>query len=255
MMAPQAWAEPSVTQVTQAIQGGRLDQAQSMMQEVLKAHPNSAEAQYLEAQVLTRQGQWPRAAAALQKAEQLAPGLPFVKPKVLQKFQKELQSHNPRANQAAVAQKGGWSSALVFFIGLVLLMAVISLFLRRRRQNAQLMYRGGPAQGPFGGMNGGYGPNGPGSGYPNGPMGGMPPQGGGWGSSLASGIATGVGVGAGLAAGQALAGSLLGGHDGAGSQGNAADNDSLGLTDNSWGDDPLASNDDFGMDDGGDDWG
>ena len=252
IMAPMAWAEPSVTQVTQAIHSGRLDQAQSMMQEVLKAHPHSAEAQYLEAQVLARQGQWSGAAAALQKAEQLAPGMPFVKPQALQKFQKEVQAHHRGVNQATVAKKGGWGSALLFFIGLILLIAVISMFLRRRRQNAQLMYRAGPAQGPFNGMNGAYGP---GAGYPNGPMGGMPQQGGGLGSSLASGIATGVGVGAGLAAGQALAGSLFGGHDAAASQGNADDNDSLGLTDNSWGDDQLASNDDFGMDDGGDGWG
>ncbi|PKY09954.1 hypothetical protein B1757_11695 [Acidithiobacillus marinus] len=255
IVAPVAWAEPSVTQVTQAIQSGRLDQAQNMMQEVLKAHPHSAEAQYLEAQVLARQGQWSGAAAALQKAEQLAPGMPFVKPQILQKFQKEVKSHQSGAQQTAAAKKGTWGSALVFFIGLILLIAVIAMFLRRRRQNAQLMYRGGPVQGPFAGMNGGYGPGGPGSGYPHGPMGGMPQQGGGLGSSLASGIATGVGVGAGLAAGQALAGSLFGDHGAAGSQGNTGDNDSLGLTNNSWDDDQLASNDDFGMDDGGDGWG
>ena len=42
LAAPAAWAEPSVAQVTQAIQAGRLDQAQSMMREVLIAHPQSA---------------------------------------------------------------------------------------------------------------------------------------------------------------------------------------------------------------------
>ena len=251
--APLAWAEPSVTQVTQAIHSGHLDQAQSMMQEVLTTHPNSAEAQYLESRILARQGKWSEAAAALQKSEQLAPTMPFVKPEVLQKFKKSVQSHSKAVTRPAAEKKSPWGSALVFFLGLIVLIVAISMFLRRRRQSAQLMYRGGPTPGPFGSMNGGYGPNGPG--YPGGPMGGMPQQGGGLGSNLASGIATGVGVGAGLAAGQALAGSLFGGHEAAGTQANASGNDDLGLTDDSWGNDQLASNDDFGMDDGGDGWG
>jgi hypothetical protein len=86
-------------------------------------------------------------------------------------------------------------------------------------------------------------------------MGGAPQQGGGLGSSLASGIATGVGVGAGLAAGQALAGSLFGHGSESGNVGSDGGNNALGLTDDSWGNDQLASNDDFGMDDGGDGWG
>ena len=247
LAAPAAWAEPSVAQVTQAIQAGRLDQAQSMMREVLVAHPQSAEAQYVEARILARQGHWTDAAAALQKSEQLAPGMPFVKAQVLTSFKKSLQSHVNKP-VGKISKASHWSTVLAFFLGLVAFIALISMFLRRRRQQASMMYRGQPS-GPFGGMNG-YGPMNPG-----GAMGGMPQQGGGLGSSLTSGIATGVGVGAGLAAGQALAGSLFGhGNESGNAAGDSSNND-LGLTDDSWGNDPLASNDDFGLDDGGDSWG
>ena len=248
LAAPAAWAEPSVAQVTQAVQAGRLDQAQSMMQEVLVAHPQSAEAQYLEARILARQGNWAGAAAALQKSEQLAPGMPFVKPQVLTSFKKSLQSHvNKPVGKISKASR--WGTVLAFFLCLVALIALISMFLRRRQ--ASMMYRGQPS-GPFGGMNG-YGPNSPMN--PGGAMGGMPQPGGGLGSSLASGIATGVGVGAGLAAGQALAGSLFGHGNESGNAASDNGNNDLGLMDDSWGNDPLASNDDFGLDDGGDSWG
>ncbi len=246
LAAPAAWAEPSVAQVTQAVQAGRLDQAQSMMQEVLVAHPQSAEAQYLEARILARQGNWAGAAAALQKSEQIAPGMPFVKPQVLTFFKKSLQSHVNKP-VGKISKESRWGTVLAFFLGLVALIALISMLSRRRRQ-ASMMYRGQPS-GPFGGMNG-YGPMNPG-----GVMGGMPQQGGGLGSSLASGIATGVGVGAGLAAGQALAGSLFGHGNESGNAASDNSNNDLGLTDDSWGNDPLASNDDFGLDDGGDSWG
>ncbi len=245
-----AWAEPSVAQVTQAIQAGRLDQAQSMMREVLVAHPQSAEAQYVEARILARQGHWADAAAALQKSEQLAPSMPFVKPQVLASFKKSLQSHVNKP-VGKISKESHWGTVLAFFLGLVALIALISMFLRRRRQQAGMMYRGQPS-GPFGGMNR-YGPNVPMG--PGGPMGGLPQQGGGLGSSLVSGIATGVGVGAGLAAGQALAGSLFGRDNASGGVGSDSGNNDLGLTDGSWGNDQLASNDDFGLDDGGDSWG
>ena len=250
LAAPTAWAEPSVAQVTQAIQAGRLDQAQSMMREVLVAHPQSAEAQYVEARILARQGHWTDAAAALQKSEQLAPTMPFVKPQVLASFKQSLQRHvnkpTDKSNKA-----GHWGAVLAFFLGLVALIALISMFSRRRRQQAGMMYRGQPS-GPFGGMNR-YGPNMPMN--PGGPMGGLPQQGGGLGSSLASGIATGIGVGAGLAAGQALAGSLFGRDNESGGVGGDGGNNDLGLSDDSWGNDQLASNEDYGLDDGGDSWG
>ena len=254
IMAPVAWAEPSVSLVTQAVQSGRLDQAQQMMQEVLAAHPNSAEAQYLESRILARQGQWAGAATALQKAEQLAPTMPFVKPEVLKNFKKSVQSHTKQMASKPTTKKSDWGTVLVFFLGLVILIGAVSMFLRRRRQSPSMVFSGGQPGSPFGGgMNNGFpSPNGPS--YPGAPMTGMPQQGGGLGSNLASGIATGVGVGAGLAAGQALAGSLFGGH-GAESGNAGTDNNDLGLTNNNWGDDSLASNDDFGMDDGGDSWG
>ncbi|MBU2825693.1 tetratricopeptide repeat protein, partial [Acidithiobacillus ferrooxidans] len=154
LAAPAAWAEPSVAQVAQAVQAGHLSQAQGMMREVLAAHPQSAEAQYVEARILARQGDWAGAGAALAKAEQLAPTMPFVKPQVLTTFKQSLQRHVDKP----VGKGGHWGAVLAFFLGLVALIALISM-LRRRRQQPGMLYRGQPS-GPFGGTNG-YGPNGP----------------------------------------------------------------------------------------------
>ena len=113
-----ALAEPSVTQVTQAIQSGRLDQAQNMIQEVLAKHPNSAEAYYLESRVLARQGQWTAAGQALHRAETLSPGMPFVAPKALAQYRAELKKHGalvastapcPWPLGKAVGRDGLWS--------------------------------------------------------------------------------------------------------------------------------------------------
>jgi hypothetical protein len=256
-----ALAEPSVTQVTQAIQSGRLDQAQNMIQEVLAKHPNSAEAYYLESRVLARQGQWTAAGQALHRAETLSPGMPFVAPKALAQYRAELKKHGALVASTATLpvatrQGGGAGRALVYFLGLVFIIAAIAWFMRRRRQQQILMARNNGATG-FGNP---YGPNyGPGMGpNPGGMPGGAPMAGPGMGSGLASGLATGLGIGAGVAAGSALANGLFHHGDGGNASAPAGDNGDLGLLNNDWGDqNQVASNDDFGLGDGGDggDWG
>jgi Flp pilus assembly protein TadD len=51
-----------------------------MMQQVLVAHPNSAKAHFVQAELSARQGNLARAQEELTTAEKLAPGLPFAKP-------------------------------------------------------------------------------------------------------------------------------------------------------------------------------
>src|SRR5689334_19019155 len=76
--APVFAADATLNQVYEAVRAGHLSQAQAMMTEVLRDHPNSAKAHYVEAEILARQGRTGEAQGELNRAEQLAPGLPFV---------------------------------------------------------------------------------------------------------------------------------------------------------------------------------
>ena len=49
---PAAATEPSLHEVYQAADAGRMDDAQRMVHEVLQAHPNSGKAHYVEAELL-----------------------------------------------------------------------------------------------------------------------------------------------------------------------------------------------------------
>ena len=64
--------EPSLHQIYQAAEAGKLTEAQTMMQEVLRAHPNSGKAHFVEAELLVKQGQLRKAEAELATAERLA---------------------------------------------------------------------------------------------------------------------------------------------------------------------------------------
>lgn len=195
-------ADPSLPQVYQAANSGHLDQAQSMMAQVLKDHPNSAKAHYVEAELDARQGKFAAAREELQSAERLEPGLPFAKPDAVGALRAELYPQQRSAPAAgampvpvAVAHGGGfpWGAA----IGIALVVAIIWMLFRRRQQVMMSSY-GGPAPGaPYGG---GYG-----GGYP----GGYPPGGG---PGLLGSLGTGLAVGAGVVAGEELAHRLLDGN-------------------------------------------
>ena len=83
-------SEPTLKQVYEAAQAGRLEQAQAMMQQVLVAHPNSAKAHFVQAELSARQGQLGRARDSLATAEKLAPGLPFAKQEAVQALRSQL---------------------------------------------------------------------------------------------------------------------------------------------------------------------
>jgi hypothetical protein len=75
-----AFALPTATQVETSIQQGNWQQADSQLNEVLKAHPNNARAHYLYAQVLDREGRPADALAQLQQAKTLDPQVRFTDP-------------------------------------------------------------------------------------------------------------------------------------------------------------------------------
>ena len=51
-----AQSEPSMAEVYAAAQAGQLDKAQTMIQQVLVSHPNSAKAHYVRAELWAREG-------------------------------------------------------------------------------------------------------------------------------------------------------------------------------------------------------
>ena len=89
-----AFAEEEATmhQVYLAAEAGKFNEAQSMMDKVLRDHPNSAKAHFVEAELLAKQGLFSNAGVELNTAESLQPGLPFAKPEALQNLKSRIAS-------------------------------------------------------------------------------------------------------------------------------------------------------------------
>jgi hypothetical protein len=196
-------AEPSIDMVYQQAQAGHMETALNDMAVVLQNHPNSAKAHYVYADLLAKSGQYDHASAELSRAENLAPGLPFVtRPGAVTELKQVIATHGHPASQAQASREaGGTPWGMIFLIGGLALLLVIWLARRQAAQNAMAM----PPQ---------YGGNGY---YPPGaaPMGGVPPYypgGGGMGSGLMGSLATGAALGAGMVAGEALASHLMDGN-------------------------------------------
>jgi len=194
-------ADPTLDQVYEAVHAGRLGDAESMMAQVLRDHPDSARAHYVEAEIFAREGRSAQAQSELNRAEQIAPGLPFVKSESTEALRALIAGHGAAAAPAAAVSHGGgfgWGPVLLIGGAIVLVLLV----LRSRRAATPVQYGGSPGYGPMG-----VGPAGP-VGTP------YPPSygGGGLGSSIVGGLATGAAVGAGVVAGEALAHDLMGGH-------------------------------------------
>ncbi len=223
-----AQSEPTMGQIYDTAKAGKLDQAQVMVQQVLIAHPKSAKAHYVRAELYARQGDLEHARESLATAEQLAPGLPSIKPESVQALRAQLAGkHTATSSNNAVSndRAGGYSTAPVVHAapppapassswGLPLLLAgvviVAGYFLFRRRDPAP--------QASYGGQNSLAGPQtfgGGGTGYPQYPQGGGYPQAGGTGlgGRIVGGVATGLAVGAGVLAAEAIGRNLMGGHD------------------------------------------
>ena len=238
-----AQTEPTMDEVYGAAKSGQLDKAQTMIQQVLIGHPNSAKAHYVQAEIAARQNQLPRAREALANAERLAPGLPFAKADSVQALRTQLgggASAAPAAATAApideappAAKSLPWGLILLFGgAGIALL-----IFLAKRGSNPKPSVFGNAMPAANAGLNGpqAFGgqapaPYGPQGAAPNGPQGGAPygqqqygPQNGqpyapnqgpGMGGRIMGGVATGLAVGAGFMAAEAIGRNLMGGEEG-----------------------------------------
>lgn len=202
--AAHAAADPSIRQIYQAASTGRLADAELMIQQVLRTHPNSGKAHYVHAELLVKAGRRAEAADELAAAERLSPGLAFASAASVAELRAHVQAPARAApDLAAPAATAGLPWGLIVGGGLFLLALVFFL----RRMNRQQVFSAYPAAAP-----GSAGWNAPpvmgGSGMMN--AGGMM-GGGGMGSSLLGGLATGAAVGAGVVAGEALMQRMIGG--------------------------------------------
>lgn len=253
---------PTIDQVYQAANSGRLGDAQSMMETVLKDHPNSAKAHFVEAELFARQGQLANAENELNTAQKLQPDLSFAKPAAVQNLRNQIfASHSVNQSSSGNYQAPSENS---FPWGMLLLglgsIAVIVLIMRAMNsRNASTfpsnyqpgMPNGAPSPMPMQPYGGGMGP--------------MGSSGSGIGGGIMGGLATGAAVGVGMVAGEALAHHFMDGgrNDSSNASpvadtwGNSSNNDmggsDFGLADNStWNDSSNVA--DSGSDVGGGDW-
>jgi uncharacterized protein len=195
---PALAADPSPAQVYQAARSGNLAQAQQMIAQVLRDHPQSGQAHYAAAQIDARAGNYGLARRELQTAESLKPGLPFADPRSVQELRMQLAGTPLRVLAPRTVRAGRHSFGLFLF----LIGAAVVVWLVLRRRAARLGYPQYPGQYP-GSMPpamppGGYGA----AGYPGGYM----PGGG---SGVMGSVASGLALGAGVAAGEELVDHLL----------------------------------------------
>jgi len=234
-----AQTEPTMDEVYGAAKSGQLDKAQTMIQQVLIGHPNSAKAHYVQAEIASRQNQLPRAREALANAERLAPGLPFAKVESVQALRTQLGGSASAAPAAATAAPFDETAPAAKSLpwGLILLFGgagiALLIFLAKRGSkpkpsvfgnampatNAGLtgpQAFGGQAPAPYGPQGGApYGLQQYGQQY--GPQNGQqyaPNQGPGMGGRIMGGVATGLAVGAGFMAAEAIGRNLMGGEEG-----------------------------------------
>jgi hypothetical protein len=204
-----AAADPSMHEVYQAAQSGHLKQAEAMMDQVLKDHPNSGKAHYVEAEILAKEGRMDAARTELANADRLAPGLPFAKPESVRELRALVAQPAARlpaavapaaAAPAAAAHGTPWGMWLLA----ALLIAAVVFFVRSlmRPRIIPAPNYGGTAYGP------GPQPYGVGGVGPMAPTGGM-------GSGILGGLATGAAMGAGVVAGEALMHHLMDGNSAA----------------------------------------
>ncbi len=258
-----AFAEDEATmhQVYLAAEAGKFNEAQAMMDKVLQDHPDSAKAHFVEAELLAKQGRFNDAGVELSTAERLQPGLPFVKPEVLQNLKGRIASVSTGAVQPASAGQNpqpmvkDWTPAILLILGIGLVVLLIGFMSRR---NSKIM----PANS--------YAGNAPGQNMP--PVGASgagsvmgQPAAGGMGSGIMGSLATGAAMGAGVVAGEALMHHFIDGNKNNdvpepslpdtspwSSSSNTNDNDDMGGTD--FGIADSSSWDDDSADDGNDDW-
>ncbi|WP_035055674.1 tetratricopeptide repeat protein [Andreprevotia chitinilytica] len=148
-------AAPSEQQVKDAVSKGDYQHAQTMMQEAVSAHPESAKAHYIYAEILAHNGQMGQAATEAAKAKQIDPQIHFTNPEKFGQFEALLAAAQHRNNAPAQVVRApdeqAHSSGFPIWLVIALLVggAILLAVIFNRRNNATVMPVGG-------GMGGGY---------------------------------------------------------------------------------------------------
>src|ERR1035437_4037991 len=201
---------PTLDQVYQAAHAGRLDDAQKMMNKVLKEHPSSAKAHFVEAELLAKQGQIGKAEDELNNAQHLKPDLSFANPQAVQNLKTRIAathrvSQSPASSYQAESSNSFPWGMLLLGVGVIAIIVFVMRAMNSRNpatfpSNYQpVMQNTSASPMPMQPYGGGMAP--------------MGPAGGGIGSGIMGGLATGAAVGVGMVAGEALAPHFMdGGH-------------------------------------------
>ena len=270
-----AFALPSANDVQAAVKAGDYPKAETMMQEVVAAKPQSAKAHYLYAEILAHDAKFTDAAAQARQARELDPALSFTTdPEKFKSFERLLQREQagpavapqatvptPHVNAAPAVPREAPSSGIpgwVWVGGFAILAFVIFRAVSRRAMASNMAGAGYASQGGGYGMNPGMQQPGYGPGY--GPA---PGAGGGL---LRTGLAAAGGVAGGMLLERMLEGNRHDENTGGnnyGSQGGSFDNGSsqaaselenrpmdFGSGGNDWGGD-AGGGSSGGSDDGG----
>jgi len=170
--APALAADPSMNDIYQAAEAGHLDQAQQMIGQVLKDHPDSYKAHYVQAELYARENKPALAREELARAEQINPSLSGFSDRSVRELKQQL-GLLPRSGGAGnygtyrtVAAQPHFPWGTVLVLGIVVL---VFWALFRRRSYGYPAGVAGPGAAP------GYGPGGyvgPGGGGYVGPGGG-----------------------------------------------------------------------------------
>lgn len=187
--------EATLDEVYQAAQSGRVADAQIMMATVLRNHPNSAKAHFVEAQLLAKQGRLDSAAAELRTAERLAPGLPFAKAGAVDALRGRIAGTRQTGDDYSRFLAAPAPSTSQFPAGMLamsaLVLGAILFFVRASRRRAASVAGHEPAYAAGGPVTSAV-PAASGSAASS------------MGSGLLGGLATGAALGAGMVAGQSL---------------------------------------------------
>jgi clan AA aspartic protease (TIGR02281 family) len=82
--------DPTVDQIYQAVVAHQYEKAQALMDQVLRDHPNSAKAHYVQAEIFAKQGKNAEARSELERAEKIDPALSHVNPRSVLELRAQL---------------------------------------------------------------------------------------------------------------------------------------------------------------------
>jgi len=234
---------PSIHAISQTVNSGDLKQAHQMIEIVLKAHPKSAKAHYIDAQILVLQGNAQGAKHALKIARELEPNLPFVNQQNVIKLEQKIAS----LTHTHSTSHRSWIPWIILAIALLVL-----YFIWKNASKRKMSYQNNPST-----LANHHNQNNPQTAQNSGGFGN-----GFFGNGIFGNIMSGLMMGAGFAAGERVVDNLMDSHDSNTDQtqtdlqndnnqgySDSTEND-FGIDDSSsWDDGSSFGGDDFGGDD------